>query len=125
MLGEEHTSKISQLHRLLLELIPVEAKLYLSARQALPLLATARPRDAAGKARKHVAPELVADLEKVYTRSKAADKDLTAALKQTGTHSDGPERHRSQRRRDAAGRGRRHHPVPGPEPLRLLDRHRS
>ena len=95
MLEEEHTRKISQLHRLLLELIPGGAKLYLSARQARQLLATARPRDAAGKARKHLALELVTDLEKVYTRSKAADKDLTAALRETGTtltdvHGIGP-----------------------------------
>ena len=85
MLGEDHTRKISQLHRLLLELIPGGAKLYLSARQARKLLAPVRPRDAAGKARKHLAMELVADLEKIYARSKAADKDLTAALKETGT----------------------------------------
>lgn len=85
MLGEDHTRKISQLHRLLLELIPGGAKMYLSARQARKLLAPVRPRDAAGKARKHLAMELVADLEKIYARSKAADKDLTAALKETGT----------------------------------------
>jgi transposase len=95
MLGEEHTRKISQLHRLLLELIPGGAKLYLSARQARKLLTTVRPRDAAGKARKHLALELVTDLEKVYARSKAADRDLTAALKETGTtltdvHGIGP-----------------------------------
>jgi transposase len=95
MLGEEHTRKISQLHRLLLELIPGGAKLYLSARQARKLLTTVRPRDAAGKARKHLALELVIDLEKVYARSKAADRDLTAALKETGTtltdvHGIGP-----------------------------------
>ena len=85
MLGEDHTRKISQLHRLLLELIPGGAKLYRSARQARKLLAPVRPRDAAGKAHKHLAMELVADLEKIYARSKAADKDLTAALKETGT----------------------------------------
>jgi transposase len=95
MLGEEHTRKISQLHRLLLELIPGGAKLYLSARQARKLLTTVCPRDSAGKARKHLALELVTDLEKVYARSKAADRDLTAALKETGTtltdvHGIGP-----------------------------------
>jgi len=95
MLGEEHTRKVSQVHRLLLELIPGGAKRYLSARQARKLLAPVRPSDAAGKARKHLALELVTDLEKVYARSKAADKDLTAALQQTGTsltqlHGIGP-----------------------------------
>ena len=40
-------------------------------------------------------------------------------------HADGPARHRPLRRRPAAGRGRRHHPVPRPQPLRLLERHRT
>jgi hypothetical protein len=40
-------------------------------------------------------------------------------------HADGPARHRTFRRRQAAGRGRRHHPIPHPRALRLLERHRS
>ena len=47
-LGENHTRMISQLHRLLLELIPGGAKKDLSAAQAKVLLAKVRPRDAAG-----------------------------------------------------------------------------
>ncbi|PWJ26548.1 transposase [Branchiibius hedensis] len=86
MLGEEHTRKISQVHRLLLELIPGGAKIYLSARQARTLLSPVRPKDPAGKARKQLAMELITDLEKVYTRTKQADKDLLAALAETGTH---------------------------------------
>jgi transposase len=39
---------VSQLHQLLLELIPGGAKKDLSAAQAKVLLATVRPRDAAG-----------------------------------------------------------------------------
>jgi transposase len=54
-LGEDHTRMISQLHQLLLELIPGGAKMALSAAQAKTLLATGRPRDAAGKARRRVA----------------------------------------------------------------------
>ena len=50
-LGEEHTRKMSQVHHLLLELIPGGAKKDLSAAQAKKLLATVRPRDAAGKTR--------------------------------------------------------------------------
>jgi hypothetical protein len=49
-LGEEHTRMISQLHQLLLELIPGGAKKDLSAAQAKAPLARVRPRDAAGKA---------------------------------------------------------------------------
>jgi transposase len=86
---------ISQLHRLLLELIPGGAKTSLSAAQAKALLARIRPRDAAGKARRRVAAELVSDLERIYQRKKAANKELTALLKSTGTtltalHGIGP-----------------------------------
>jgi transposase len=57
-LGEEHTRRMSQAHHLLLELIPGGAKKDLSAAQAKALLATVRPRDAAGKTRRRVAAEL-------------------------------------------------------------------
>ena len=94
-LGEDHTRMISQLHRLLLELIPGGAKKDLSAAQAKALLAKVRPRDAAGKARRRVAAELIADLERVYQRKKAADKELKALVAATGTtlmdlHGIGP-----------------------------------
>ncbi|MFW5473966.1 IS110 family transposase [Knoellia sp. CPCC 206450] len=84
-LGEEHTRKMSQVHHLLLELIPGGAKKDLSAAQAKKLLATVRPRDAAGKTRRRVAAELVADLERIYQRKKAANKELIALVAATGT----------------------------------------
>ncbi len=84
-LGEDHTRMICQLHQLLADLIPGGAKKALSAAQARALLARVRPRDAAGQARRRVAAELIGDLERVYQRKKAADKELTAALKATGT----------------------------------------
>ena len=84
-LGEDHTRMIAQLHHLLLELIPGGAKKDLSAAQAKALLATVRPRDAAGKTRRRVAAELISDLERIYARKKATDKELTALLKATGT----------------------------------------
>ncbi|MFG1928951.1 transposase [Cryptosporangium sp. NPDC048952] len=84
-LGEDHTRMISQLHALLLLLIPGGAKRFLSAAQAKVLLATVRPRDAAGKTRRRVAAELITDLERVYQRSKAADKELTELVRATGT----------------------------------------
>jgi transposase len=94
-LGEEHTRKTSQLHQLLLELIPGGAKRDLSAAQAKALLATIRPRDVVGKTRRRVAAELVADLERIYARKKEANKELTALVKATGTtlldlHGIGP-----------------------------------
>ena len=48
-LGEDHTRMVSQLHQLLLELIPGGAKKNLSAAQAKALLAKVRPRDAVGQ----------------------------------------------------------------------------
>jgi hypothetical protein len=61
------------------------AKKDLSAAQAKALLATVRPRDAAGKARRRVAAELIADLERVYQRKKAANKELKQLVAATGT----------------------------------------
>ncbi len=67
----------------------------LTAAQAKVLLTKARPRDAAGKTRRRVAAELIADLQKVYDRTKLADKELNVLLAQTGTtltqlHGIGP-----------------------------------
>jgi transposase len=84
-LGEDHTRMVSQLHQLLLELIPGGAKKDLSAAQAKALLAKVRPRDAAGKTRRRVAAELVSDLERIYKRRKAADKELIELVEATGT----------------------------------------
>ena len=94
-LGEDHTRMVSQLHQLLLELIPGGAKKDLSAAQAKVLLARVRPRDAAGKARRRVAAELISDLERIYQRKKEANKELNALLAATGTtltdlHGIGP-----------------------------------
>lgn len=76
---------VSQLHQLLLELIPGGAKKDLSAAQAKLLLSKVRPRDAAGKTRRRVAAELIADLERIYARKKAANKELKALVEATGT----------------------------------------
>lgn len=84
-LGQDHTRMISQVHHLLLELIPGGAKRDLSAAQAKALLAKVRPRDLAGKTRRRVAAELIADLERVYARKKAADKELRELVAATGT----------------------------------------
>ena len=94
-LGEDHTRMIAQLHQLLLELIPGGAKKDLSAAQAKAMLAKVRPRDAAGKTRRRVAAELIADLERIYARKKAADKELKELVAATGTslmdlHGIGP-----------------------------------
>lgn len=78
-----------------MELIPGGAKKYLSAAQARRLLAAVQPSDLVSTTRKRVALELVEDLERIYQRSKAADKELVALVKSTGTgllglHGIGP-----------------------------------
>jgi transposase len=122
-LGDEHTRKTSQLHQLLLELIPGGAKKDLSAAQAKALLAKVRPRDVVGKTRRRVAAELVADLERIYARKKAANKGTDRAGPGHRHHPAGPARHRPLRCCPVARRGRRHHPIPQPRPLRVLERH--
>jgi transposase len=94
-IGEEHTVKVNQLHALLLELVPGGAKRDLSAAQARKILTGVRPRDVVGKTRKRVAGELVADLERLYRHKKAANKELTTLLRESGTtltglHGIGP-----------------------------------
>ena len=94
-LGEEHTRKVCQLHKLLLELIPGGAKTFLSAAQAKELLKKVRPTTAAGKVRKAHALELTADLATIYARTKAADKELKTLVEATGSsllglHGIGP-----------------------------------
>jgi transposase len=86
---------VCQLHHLLLELIPGGAKKDLSAAQVKALLAKVRPRDAAGRARRRVAAELISDLERLYQRKKAASKELNELLPATGStltglHGIGP-----------------------------------
>ena len=94
-IGQEHVTKICQLHQLLLELVAGGAKKDLSAAQARKILAGVRPKDEVGKLRKRVALELVVDLERIYLRKKQANKELVALLKTTGTglldlHGIGP-----------------------------------
>ncbi len=94
-IGEDHTRMVCQLHQLLLELLPGGAKKDPSAAQARTLLAGVRPSDVAGKTRKRVAWELVADPGRLYRRKKEANKELTDLVKATGTglpglHGIGP-----------------------------------
>jgi transposase len=94
-LGEDHTRAVAQLHQLLLELIPGGAKKDLSAAQAKALLVKVRPRDVVGSTRRRVAAELIGDLERLYARKKAANRELSELLAATGTtltqlHGIGP-----------------------------------
>ena len=124
-LGEDHTRMISQLHHLLLELIPGGAKRDLSAAQAKALLAKVRPRDTAGQdpapGRRRADQRPGADLRTQEGREQGAAR----TGRRDRHHAARPQRHRPVRRGPATRRGRRHHPVPRPRPLRVLERHRT
>ena len=85
-LGEDHTRMVSQLHRLLLELIPGGAKKDLSAAQAKALLARVRPRDPAGQdpppGRRRADQRPGTDLPAQESRGQGADRGCS---KPTGT----------------------------------------
>ncbi|WP_244236541.1 IS110 family transposase [Micromonospora violae] len=98
-LAEDHTRMVSQLHQLLLELIPGAAKKSLSAAQARALLATVRPRDTVGKTRRRVAAELVSDLERGLPALQGGRQGAQGTGGVHRGHPDGRARHRTVRRR--------------------------
>ena len=76
---------VNRLQRLLSELIPGQRKRDLSALQAKALLATVRPRDVAGKTRRRIAAEEIADLVAVDAKLKKAKAELKAAVLARGS----------------------------------------
>jgi transposase len=94
-LGVARSQAVNRLHRLLLELLPGGAKKFLSAAQAKDLLATVRPRDVAGKTRRRLAAELVAELARIDKRIRTADTELKELVAAAGSsllqvHGIGP-----------------------------------
>ena len=76
---------VNRLQRLLSELTPGTAKKNLTALQAKAILASVRPRDIAGKTRKRLALEQLADLIAVDKKIKALTKELKAMVKASGS----------------------------------------
>jgi len=86
---------VNRLQRLLSELIPGQRKKDLSALQAKAMLATVRPRDIAGKTRRRMAAEELADLVAVDKKLKKINAELKAAVLARGStlmdiHGVGP-----------------------------------
>jgi transposase len=86
---------LNRLQRLLSELIPGQRKKDLSALQAKAMLATVRPRDIAGKTRRRMAAEELADLVAVDKKLKRIKAELKAAVAARGStlmevHGIGP-----------------------------------
>jgi transposase len=123
-LGEDHTRMVCQLHHLLLELIPRRGE--------------ERPVRGPGQGPAGQGPPSRCRGQGPPPGRRRADQRPRAALpaqegRQQGTqcpasshrqHADHPARHRPFRRRPAAGRSRRHQPVPQQSALRLMERHR-
>jgi len=84
-LAAHRVQTVTRLHRLLQELVPGGAPVFLSALQAKALLATVRPRDVAGRTRRAMAAELLADLVAADRRLKASEKRLREAVTATGS----------------------------------------
>ncbi len=76
---------VNRLHRLLSELVPGQAKKDLTALQAKAILATVRPRDIAGKTRRRIAADELADLVAVEAKMRRATLELRAAVKARGS----------------------------------------
>ena len=76
---------VNRLQRLLAELVPGQAKKDLTALQAKAILATVRPRDIAGKTRRRIAAEELADLVAVEAKMKKSTAELKALVKARGS----------------------------------------
>jgi len=76
---------VNRLHRLLSELRPGKAKKDLTALQAKTILASVRPRDLAGKTRRRLAAEQLADLVGIEKKIKTLTKELKAMVLARGS----------------------------------------
>src|SRR6476620_10213327 len=86
---------VNRRQRLLAELVPGQAKKDLTALQAKAILATVRPRDIAGKTRRRIAAEALADLVAVEAQMKKATAELKVLVRARGSrlmdlHGVGP-----------------------------------
>lgn len=79
-LVEQRITAINRLHQLLQELLPGGASRRLTATKAKQILASVRPRDQVGKARKQLALEHLADVTELDARLKAMTQRIEAVL---------------------------------------------
>jgi transposase len=77
---------VDRLHALLAELLPGQAKKNLTTGQAKTMLASVRPRDIAGKTRRRIAAEELAELVAVEAKMKKATAELKAIVLSRGSH---------------------------------------
>ncbi len=85
-LVRSRTQAVNRLHRVLMELIPAGAPRNLTASAARKLVASVRPRDVAGRARRQLAVDLIDDVSVFDRKIKAIDARIGEAVAATGTH---------------------------------------
>src|SRR3954447_7932990 len=84
-LARQRVQAVNRLQRLLSELTPGKAKKDLTALQAKAILASVRPRDLAGKTRRRLAAEQLAELVAVEKKIKASTKELKVVVLARGS----------------------------------------
>jgi transposase len=85
-LSAARAQALNRMHRLFLELIPGGAPVKKSAAQYQALLATVRPRDLAGKTRRRMAAEELADIGRLDAKLKTMKAELKEAVLASGSH---------------------------------------
>ena len=124
-LTRRRVQTVDRLQALLAELLPGQAKRDITTGQAKAMLASVRPRDIAGKTRRRIAAEELAELIAVEAKIKKATAELKAIVLARGSRLMDHPRRRTRGRRPDPGRRRRRRPVRRPQPVRVLDRHRT
>ena len=123
-LVRSRTQTVNHLHQLLMELIPRWGGAESDREEGQGATRQVRPRDIAGRTRRHPAADLVEDLAGLHRTL----KDPVQALKVRGrcdrNHLDRHQGRRHGDRRTDPWRGRGRPPVPVPAPLRHLHRRR-
>jgi transposase len=84
-LVRSRTQTVNRLHQVLMELVPGGAAQKLTAAKAKALLATVRPRDVAGKARRQLAADYIDDVTTLDRKLKAIEKRISDAVEATNT----------------------------------------
>lgn len=79
------TQAVNRLHQVLMELIPGGGKRSLTAAKAKVLIATVRPRDVAGKARRQLAVDLIDDVSVFDRKIRAVHERIVEAVKASAT----------------------------------------
>ena len=76
---------VNRVHRLLSELVPGQSKKDITTGQAKAILATVKPRDVAGKTRRRLAAEQIAELVAIEKKTKSLTKELKDMVLATGS----------------------------------------